>query len=175
MTSHASTTSASKSRRAAIGEEMLASRVSLMVGSRAASTALVKASWTDDQQLSTHLHRRVAHFTGQAQLAQAIDDGLAARKRGDEMFATERFGCAVRLATENGNEATLQLLRQVVDIDDATTGTVRLKPDVDAADEMALDTRSVKTVPVRGMADTGRRVERGACPASRSSPKRAST
>ena len=56
------------------------------------------------------------------------------------------------LASENGNEATLELLRQVVEIDDATTGTVRLKPDVDAADEMALDTRSVKTVPVRGMA-----------------------
>ena len=83
------------------------------------------------------------------------------------MFATERFGCAVLLATENGNEATLQLLRHVVEIDDATTGTVRLKPDVDAADEMALDTRSVRTVPVRGVARAGRRVERSACPASR--------
>jgi hypothetical protein len=136
----------------AIGEEMLASRVSVMVGNRTASTALVKASWTDDRQLSTHIHRRVAHFTGQAQLAEAIDGGLAARKRGDEKLATERFGCAVLLASENGNEATLELLRQVVEIDDVTTGTVRLKPDVDAGDEMALDTRSVKTVPVRGMA-----------------------
>ena len=125
------------------------SRVSVMVGSWATSTALVKASWTDDQQLSTQLHRRVAHFTGQAHLAQAIDDGLRARRRGDEMFATERFGCSVRLAAQNGNESTLQLLRHVVEIDDAATGTVRLKPDVDAADEMALDTRSVKTVPVR--------------------------
>jgi hypothetical protein len=37
----------------------------------------------------------------------------------------------------------------VVDVVDEATGTVRLKKDVQAADEMALDTRSAKTVPVK--------------------------
>ena len=38
----------------------------------------------------------------------------------------------------------------MVDIDDAETGTVRLKRAVDKADEMALDTASTKTTRVRG-------------------------
>jgi len=36
-----------------------------------------------------------------------------------------------------------------VDVVDAATGTVRLKRKVDDADEMALDTRSTKTVRTR--------------------------
>jgi hypothetical protein len=37
----------------------------------------------------------------------------------------------------------------VVDVVDAATGTVRLKKSVADADEMALDTRSTKTVRVK--------------------------
>jgi hypothetical protein len=37
----------------------------------------------------------------------------------------------------------------VVDVIDEATGTVRLKKKVEDADEMALDTRSTKTVRVR--------------------------
>jgi hypothetical protein len=40
-------------------------------------------------------------------------------------------------------------LRKVVDIDNAETGTVRLKKGVDRLDEMALDTASTKTTRVR--------------------------
>ena len=49
----------------------------------------------------------------------------------------------------SGNEATTKLLAKVVDVEDAATGTVRLKRSVDDADEMALDTRSTKTVRVK--------------------------
>ena len=42
----------------------------------------------------------------------------------------------------------MTLLRGVVEIDDPVTGTVRLKRQVDDADEMALDTRSTKTMRV---------------------------
>jgi hypothetical protein len=38
----------------------------------------------------------------------------------------------------------------VVDIDDSETGTVRLKREVDKADEMALDTASTKTTRIKG-------------------------
>jgi len=36
----------------------------------------------------------------------------------------------------------------VVEVEDVATGTVRLRQDVDDADEMALDTRSTKTARV---------------------------
>ena len=40
-------------------------------------------------------------------------------------------------------------MSKVVDVVDEATGTVRLKKRVAAADEMALDTRSTKTVRVK--------------------------
>ena len=53
------------------------------------------------------------------------------------------------LAHQAGNEDTARLLAKVVDVVDEATGTVRLKQKVAAADEMALDTRSTKTVRVK--------------------------
>jgi hypothetical protein len=111
--------------------------------------SLVKATWTDDAALSTLINPHVAHYTGQAELASAIATGLEARKSGDATTATVMFGRAARLATDSGNDGTLQLLAKVVDIEDAATGTVRLRRDVQAADEMELDTRSTKTVRMR--------------------------
>jgi hypothetical protein len=52
----------------------------------------------------------------------------------------------VALAHQAGNEATSRLLSKVVDVVDEATGTVRLKKQVEAADAMALDSRSTKTV-----------------------------
>jgi hypothetical protein len=132
-----------------VGEEMLAGRVGLMVDGEAVSQALVRAIWTDDEQLSTRINREVAHYTGQAELADAIQEGLEARKQGDEQTATFKLGRAVALASANGNDATMKLLGSVVEVDDPATGTVRLKRQVDDADEMALDTRSTKTVRVQ--------------------------
>jgi hypothetical protein len=131
---------------ASVGQEMLAARISLMVGDQAQGQGLVRAVWTDDEALSTRINANVAHYTGQAELAQAIQDGLEARKQGDEELATARLGRAVALAQESGNDDTAKLLSKVVDVVDAASGTVRLKKKVDDADEMALDTRSTKTV-----------------------------
>jgi hypothetical protein len=132
----------------AVGDEMLAARVSLTMGDRVVSTVLVKACWTDDEQESTRIDQRVGHALAQVELANAVQLGLAARTRGDESSAVEGFGRAVTLASESGNDATLHLLERVVEIDDVTTGTVRLRDQVDRADEMALDTRSTRTVPI---------------------------
>ncbi len=135
-------------RPGAVGDEMLAARVSLVVGDQVVSQALVKAQWTDDVQLSTRINRAVAHYTGQAELAQVIQEGLEARKAGDDATATVKLGRAAQLAAASGNDATTKLLSKVVDVEDAASGTVRLKSRVDDADEMALDTRSTKTVRV---------------------------
>ncbi len=137
-----------KVKPGAVGDEMLAARVSLVVGDQVVSQALVRALWTDDAQLSTRINRAVAHYTGQAELAQVIQEGLEARKAGDDATATVKLGRAAQLAAASGNEATTKLLSKVVDVEDAASGTVRLKSRVDDADEMALDTRSTKTVRV---------------------------
>jgi hypothetical protein len=134
---------------AAVGSEMLAGRVSLVVGDEPVSQALIKAIWTDDAALSTRINDAVAHYTGQAELAQVIQEGLEARKAGDDATATSKLGRAVQLAAESGNEETTHLLAKVVDVQDAGTGKVRLKKSVGDADEMALDTRSTKTTRVK--------------------------
>lgn len=131
-----------------VGDEMLAGRISLVEGEEVLSQALIKAIWTDDERLSTKINREVAHYTGQAELAECIQDGLEARKSGDEATATFKLGEAVRLASESGNDGTLRLLEAVVDVVDPATGTVRLRDEVQEIDEMALDTRSTKTVRV---------------------------
>jgi hypothetical protein len=137
-----------KVRPGQVGDEMLAGRVSLVVDDQPVSQALVKAIWTDDTQLSTRINREVAHYTGQAELAGVIQEGLEARKAGDDATATMKLGRAVQLAAESGNDDTAKLLSKVVDVEDAATGTVRLKKKVEDVDEMALDTRSTKTVRV---------------------------
>jgi hypothetical protein len=133
-----------------LGEEMLAGRVGLVVGGVAEQQqGLIRAIWTDDVELSTRISPEVAHYTGQEELADAVQEGIEARQAGDESTATQRLGRAVQLAAESGNEATLQLLEQVVDIEDLDTGTVRLKSHIEEVDEMALDTRSTKSAPIR--------------------------
>jgi hypothetical protein len=138
---------------AAAGQEMLAARVSLVAsspdGQEVLGQGLITVAGTHDEELSTRINQRVAHYTGQQELADAIQDGLEASKRGDGETATAKLGRAVALAHQAGNEDTARLLAKVVDVVDEATGTVRLKKTVEAADEMALDTRSTKTVRVK--------------------------
>ncbi len=132
-----------------VGEERLGARVMLVVDGQDQPAALVRAIWTDDERLSTRINREVAHYTGQAELAAAIADGLAARDAGDGATATVRLGRAVQIAHEAGNEETVKLLQKVVEVDDPATGTVRLRRQVEKTDEMALDVRSTRTVRVK--------------------------
>ncbi|MGW2837934.1 vWA domain-containing protein [Streptomyces sp. NPDC001493] len=142
--------------QARIGQEMLAARVSLVLPAPSGGGApvtlaqgLVRAVWTDDLVASTAMNPQVAHYTGQAELARVIQQGLDARKAGDLNGATAKLGRAVQLASVSGNEDTAKLLSKVVDVVDAATGTVRLKAKVAEADEMTLETRSTKTVRVK--------------------------
>src|SRR5215467_8283867 len=137
----------------AVGQQVRVARVSLIAASPDGPEVLdekkVLATWTDDEVLSTRINQRVAHFTGQEELAQAIQEGLEARRQGDKDTAEAKLGRAVALAHQSGNEETAKLLVKVVDVVDAATGTVQLKKKVEDADEMALDTRSTKTVRTR--------------------------
>ncbi|MEU6999955.1 VWA domain-containing protein [Nonomuraea sp. NPDC046570] len=108
----------------------------------------VLASWTDDLAQSTRINRKVAHYTGQAELHELIQEGLSARAAGDVGTATARLGRARQLAEDSGRTDTARLLDKVVEIDPGT-GTARLRRNVDKADEIELDTGSVRTSQMR--------------------------
>ncbi len=132
-----------------VGSEQLAARVQLAVNGEVQSSGLVKAMWSSDANLTARISPEVAHYTGQAELAAVIQEGLAAKAAGDEATATVKLGRAVQLARETGNEEATTRLRKVVDIENEEQGTVRLKRNTDKLDEMALDTASTKTTRVR--------------------------
>jgi hypothetical protein len=132
-----------------VGQEQLAARVQVAVRDAVEAQALVKAMWSDDSELTARINPEVAHYTGQTELADAIQQGLAAKAAGDDAEATAKLGRAAQLAAETGNEEATAKLRKVVDIEEPATGKVRLRRSVDRLDEMALDTASTKTSRVR--------------------------
>ncbi|MBC8138628.1 MAG: hypothetical protein H8F28_22340, partial [Fibrella sp.] len=105
----------------------------------------ILASWTGDEALSARINAQVAHYTGQAELASTIQEGLEARAKGDVESATRLLGRAAKLAAESGNDETTSRLKKVVDIVDEREGTVRLKGAVKKSDEMDLDLGSTRT------------------------------
>jgi hypothetical protein len=134
-----------------IGEELLALRSS--IGFRQGGqehelrppSGRVVVTWTTDEALSSRINPRVAHYTGQEELALAIQSGLQARERGDDEAATHLLGKAVKLAAQSGNDEMTARLQKVVDIDDAASGTVRLKRGVSATATMDLELESTTT------------------------------
>jgi hypothetical protein len=113
------------------GMEMVAARVILIArtasGPQTLGQGFVPAAWTEEETLTVRLNHHVARYTGQAELAQAIQDGMEARGQGDEETAEARLGRAVQLAHQSGNQEMLALLAMVVRVIDPATGTVRLK------------------------------------------------
>jgi hypothetical protein len=133
----------------AVDQQVLAARVSLVVGSEIVGQGLVRAHWTDNLQLSTKINEHVIHYMQQTELTQSAQDGVDALRRGDEDTASDKLGRAVALAHQSGNDAMLGMLGNVVDVIDAPTGTVKLKKKVTPEAAMTLETRSVVTKPVK--------------------------
>ena len=135
---------------------MLAARVQVMVDGTARGEAKVLATWTRDAMVAGYIDPEVARATGQADLAAAVREGLAAKRRGDESGATRQLGRAVQLAAETASVNVGALLAKVVDVEDAVTGTVTLRRRTSAVDEMVLDARSTNTVAADGPGTPGR-------------------
>ncbi|MGN9837849.1 vWA domain-containing protein [Nonomuraea sp. H19] len=133
-----------------IGQEIRAGWVKLVRPDtqEVVASGNVLAQWTDDLAQSTRINGKVAHYTGQAELHELIQEGLGARAMGDVDTATARLARARELAAESGREDTARLLEKVVEVDPAT-GTARLRRNVDKADEIELDTGSVRTSRLR--------------------------
>jgi hypothetical protein len=103
----------------------------------------VLVTWADDDR-STRIEPHVAHYTGQAELAKSIQDGLARREAGDENGATELLGRAVKIAYESQNDELTSRLHKLVDVIDPASGTVKLRK-ADKVAEMDLLLESTTT------------------------------
>ncbi|MEU5692442.1 VWA domain-containing protein [Actinosynnema sp. NPDC020468] len=99
----------------------------------------VLAHWTDDLALSSRIDPRIAHFTGQTELREAVLAGSAAYEVDDLATAAARWGTAVRLATASGNERVLERLLRLVDVvGDPADGVVTIKDDVAVVDLLSM-------------------------------------
>jgi hypothetical protein len=149
-------------RAGSVGEDMLAARPSLVwlepEGGRwiekeeKPAEARVFATWTADDALSSRIDRHVAHYTGQGELAAAIQQGLDLREQGNDAAATQLLGRAVKIAHDSGNAEMTHRLAKVVEVVDVATGTVRLKRDVSKAATMdlQLESRTTKRMAKKG-------------------------
>jgi len=133
-----------------LGDTKLCARVSLAYSEdgRAVDVKLdeggqILAVWTDDDRQSAVINPRVANYTGQAELAQRIQEGVKALEAGNEDLATRALQRANALAEQTGHEATRRLIRKLADVDEK--GTLRIRKNVDRMDIKELDTRSTRT------------------------------
>jgi hypothetical protein len=133
-----------------IGDEVLACRAAVMYRDSTGEVKVpcepIAVRWSEDDALTTRISREVAHYSGQKELADSIQEGLDAKANGDEDKATRLLGHAAKLAAESGNDEVTRRLKKVVDVVDAAAGTVRLRKSGKAADmelEMGL-TRTVR-------------------------------
>ena len=134
----------------AVGEQMLVCRPSVVwrdpaAGDQALPGGNVTVTWTVDAGLSTRIDAQVAHYSGQADKARAIQEGLEALDRHDEATATLHLGRALALAEQSGDAETTRRLREVVE-GDAAGGTLRLRRGADKVAVMDLDVASTRTV-----------------------------
>ncbi len=92
-----------------------------------AAKRAVLARWTTDIRKSAQINGAVAAYTGQKELAEAVDQALDAwdHERPD---AAEKLGRAVALAYREGRSGLLEHLSGIAEIDDPAEGRVRPRP-----------------------------------------------
>ena len=132
-----------------VGEQMLVCRPSIVwrdgTTDATAAGGNVTVTWTSDAGLTTRIDAQVAHYSGQAEKARAIQDGLEAMERHDDATATMHLGRAMQLAEQSGDAETTRRLREVVE-PGAEPGTLRLKRGAGKVAVLDLDVGSTRTV-----------------------------
>ncbi len=116
-------------------------------GGEVVAEALVTVTWSDDPGLTSRPVPEVARYTGRVALAEAVREGLGAITAGDIEHAAGHLGSATRLAAETDDDEMTTRLRRLVDVDEH--GTVRLRPDAQRVEEMALDLQSMRPARVQ--------------------------
>jgi Ca-activated chloride channel family protein len=131
-----------RDERDPVFEDLLGAEIELLArpegaegaAQRCAPPQPVEVHWTTDPALSSRFDPKVAHYTGQAELNEAVLAGWDAYDAGRPEETVRAWGNAVRLATESGNAQVLTRLKRLVDVVDADRGIVRIKPDLSRSD-----------------------------------------
>jgi von Willebrand factor type A domain/von Willebrand factor type A C-terminal domain len=127
------------------GEQILACKAAVVVGKDTVASPPVVVGWSQDENMTTRINKEVAHYSGQAELAQSIQQGLEAKASGNLDVATRLLGRAAQIAAQTGNDEVTRRLKKVIDIDDAEKGTVRIKR-ADTGSLMELEMGATRTV-----------------------------
>ena len=110
--------------------------------------ASVMVGWTDDLGLSTRINPVLARYTGQVELSEEVEAGLSALARNDFATAETHLGTARRQARQFNRADTVELLDRIVE-NDESTGTVRIRRNLDNRDVIQIARNSTQTVRVR--------------------------
>jgi Ca-activated chloride channel family protein len=132
-------------------EDLLAARVDLAVaqagnelGELFGDPGKIRVHWTDDLGLSSVLHPKVEHYTGQTELGAAMRAGIEAYGERKLERAAARWGHAVAMAAALGNDEALIRLGRLVDIvGDPARGEVRVRADLVLQDILSVYMGSV--------------------------------
>lgn len=110
---------------------------------------VVEAAWTDDASLTMRVNSVVAHYSGEGEKTAAKQEFAEAWERGDTATATVRLQRVMKLAEDSGDEATKRMVRQVADVDQTGTITLRRRGQDDKAAVMQMEVASTRTVRAR--------------------------
>ncbi|MFC6091942.1 VWA domain-containing protein [Saccharothrix lopnurensis] len=95
---------------------------------RVGEASSVVVHYTDDLERSSRIDARIARYTGQTELRQAVLEGGVAHDRGDREATAAAWGRAVALATGLGNRKVLERLLRLVEVVGAPEeGVVRVR------------------------------------------------
>ncbi len=123
-----------------VDEDILAARISLAavrdgedVGADAPPVA-IRVHWTGDLTKSSVMNSAVARALGQTELGETVMAGCEAYDAGNPELAAQRWGQALKLAVDLGNDKIAERMRRLIDED--PDGTVRVKPNLRPEDLM---------------------------------------
>ncbi|MBV8652327.1 MAG: hypothetical protein JO255_12735, partial [Alphaproteobacteria bacterium] len=132
-----------------VGEQVRVCRTAIVNGHDVQDQPPVAIGWSADASLTARICAQVAHYTGQAELAEATREGLEALDRGDARTATIKLGQAAKLAADSNNDEATRRLAKIVDIVDQDAGTVRIRAGVAKLDLLDAEVGATRTVRVK--------------------------
>ncbi|MGW4595467.1 VWA domain-containing protein [Streptomyces sp. NPDC004457] len=82
----------------------------------------VMMRWSDDADLYSRVHPRVAHYRQTEKLRRTFEQGCAALRGGDQASAEKHFGTCWHLAVTAGDEVMKDHLRRLVEVHEHPSG-----------------------------------------------------
>jgi hypothetical protein len=126
------------------GDEMLAGRVKVVIDGEVVSEEKLLAIWSEEESLTVVQPPKLVETEYRNEYAEVATELRQAQDAGDEERATAKLQRLQTIATILEDPDKLRVLGTLSEVD-PVTGKVKPRTDVDAADLLEFETRSVKT------------------------------